>query len=393
VLVVSNLFPRPHDPNYGIFVAQMLRRLEKRCEVEVICPLPWFPRLPFLRRLKRWYYFAEVPAEYEWKGIRVHSPKYLMIPGFSGLSQAAGMRPVLRRTIRRLHGRRPFDLVHTHWLHPDGVASAAALRGMDLPLVLSGRGCDVNRFLSDARKGPQIRSALAQADAVTVVSEAMRETLVSAGVPPERIHTIYNGVDREIFFPGSREEARSKLDLEKEGGEKTILFVGSLLAVKGVQYLLEAAALLAGRRRDFRLLLVGDGDERPRYEEFCGQLGLTEQVRFAGTRPHGEIADWMRASDLFCLPSIREGLPNVILEAQACGRPVVASRVGGIPEVVDESNGILFPPQDAAALADALARGLDGDWDEAGIAASRESFSWEACAQRYHELLRAVASA
>src|SRR5205823_8936237 len=115
--------------------------------------------------------------------------------------------------------------------------------------------------------------------------------------------------------------------------------------------------------------------------------GIGDQVRFCGRKPHAEIPDWMAASDLFCLPSLREGCPNVVLEALSCGRPVVASHVGGVPELLDEATGAMPPPGDADALAGALERTLNRPWSEAALRESVAGRSWDAVGRGYYAAL------
>jgi len=174
---------------------------------------------------------------------------------------------------------------------------------------------------------------------------------------------------------------------------KAILFVGRLVEIKGVEHLIAAAARLAQRRSDFTVYLLGDGDLREPLLADARARGLGERVKWMGPKPHDEIALWMSACDVFCLPSLNEGWPNVVLEALFAGRPVVASRTGGIPEMVDASNGYLPGPGDAVGLADALGSALDASWDERAIRAGVQRFTWEAAAERYHSVFESVSRA
>ena len=135
------------------------------------------------------------------------------------------------------------------------------------------------------------------------------------------------------------------------------------------------------------MYLVGEGANRPIYEAEVRRRGLTSHVRMVGNRPHSEIPIWMGAGDVFCLPSLREGFPNVVLEALFSGRPVVASRVGGIPEMVNETNGFLVEPRDPEALANALGKALEKDWDANAILSTVSPLSWERAAKCYRQSL------
>lgn len=389
VLLISNLFPTPAEPTRGIFTLQLARRLGKTCDVTVVCPLPWFPRLGGLPLPARWKVFAGLPREYMVDGIRVHCPKYPMLPrlseGFHAFLMFLGLFP----EVLRLHRRFRFDAVNTQWLYPDGVAAGWIARLLKLPLVLTALGCDANLFLGQKEKRSQILASLRRATAVTAVSAGLKERLLREGFPAEKVAVIPNGVDMDVFQLKDRAACRGKLRISPRG--RMILFVGQLLEVKGVRHLIDAAGRLAGAGEDFTLYLVGEGALGPAYRRMAEERGLSDRVLFAGARPHGEIAEWMGACDVFCLPSVREGWPNVVMEALASGRPVVASRVGGIPEVVGDGNGVLAEPEDGGSLAEALRRACARNWDPAEVRRSVEDLCWERAAELYAGVLRASA--
>lgn len=381
VLLVTNLFPTPAEPTRGIFVLQMVRRLRETCDVRVVSPLPWFPRWSFLRFLRGRYGFALVPREYEVEGIPVHCPKYVMIPKVSESLHALLVLLGSWRTIVALHRAHRFDLLNAQWLYPDGVAAAWVSKILRIPTVLTAHGCDVNRDLNERSKRVQILRALKQADAVTVVSDAQRRRLVAEGIETGHITIIYNGVDSAIFHLKDRAECREKVGVTS--ARKMILYVGRLVEVKGLPYLVEAARLLAQSRDDFDVYLLGDGPLADPLRRLIEKSGLQDRVRLLGKKPYGEVALWMGACDILCLPSLQEGCPSVVLEALASGRPVVASRVGAIPDLVDASNGVLAEPEDSRQLSEALGRALHEDWDAAKIHASVSHLSWKRAADLY----------
>lgn len=381
ILLISNLFPTPTDPIRGVFTYQLVKRLTALCDVTVVCPLPWFPGWLQGKMFEKWADFARIPTVYEWQGITVHSPKYPMIPKISEAAHAAFMFPALYGTVKRLHRLRRFDAVNTQWLYPDGVASALVARALKLPHVLTALGCDANLFMTQREKKAQIEWALHKAQRVTVVSDALREFMEGHGIGDTPIDVIPNGVDAEVFHPRDKDECARRLGIVRHG--KTVLFVGQLLEVKGVIYLIEAVERLVNAGTDVFVNLVGEGANRPIYEAEISRRGMSGRMRLVGNRPHGEVALWMGASDVFCLPSIREGFPNVVLEALFSGRPVVASDTGGIPEMVTEKNGLLVEPMNAVALAEALGTALNKEWDPKSILDSVSHLSWERAAETY----------
>lgn len=388
VLVFTSLFPTPEHRTHGVFKWQLVRELSDICDITVVCPLPWFPGWRPLRRFVRWYAYAAIPREYDVDGIRVHSPKYLMLPWISEPFQALLMFLGALSMVWRLHRRERFDLINSMWLYPDAVAAGFIGKLLGIPMVPTASGCDVNLMLKERGKRGQILAMLRRAPAITAVSEALRQTMASEGIPLSRIATTPNGVNGDLFFARDHSQARSELGLPEN--RRVVLYVGRFSEEKGLHTLIEAAGLLRQHRDDFLVYLVGDGPLSRELRAQVQALDLAKNVLFAGTQDHTAVAKWYGACDVFCLPSLREGCPNVLLEALSSGRPAVASRVGGIPDLLQEDCGILVEPLNAAALAAALDTALDRPWSAAVIAASMSRFTWRAAAENYHSTYLAV---
>lgn len=199
-----------------------------------------------------------------------------------------------------------------------------------------------------------IKFACRKAKAIVAVSADLKEKLTQLGIAPEKIHVIYNGIDVSKFSKLETIECRRKLGLPLS--KRIILFVGSLEFVKGIDVLINAwGDLYKKYADDILLVLVGDGGAKESIINSIDKMNLRGSVLLAGSRPHDEISCWMNACDIFCLPSRREGYPNVLLEALSCGRFIVASEVGGIPEIVTSDQiGMLFKPADSKDLASVL---------------------------------------
>jgi glycosyltransferase involved in cell wall biosynthesis len=253
-------------------------------------------------------------------------------------------------------------------------------RLLGLPVVVSEHYSLFPRRLATPRDLRLARLAFGRAEIVAPVSESLRSAIEAYGLEG-RFRVVPNGVDTRLFAPpaapaGRREAAR-------------LLAVGGLVPIKGVPRLLAALRDLAARGRHFRLDLVGDGPEREAYERLSADLGISDAVEFHGGRPRERVAELMRAADLLVQPSDSETLSCVVLEAQVSGLPVVASRVGGIPEVVPEGAGVLVEPGDATALAAGIEAALDdaGRFDREAIArAAAARFGREALAARWDEV-------
>jgi glycosyltransferase involved in cell wall biosynthesis len=211
------------------------------------------------------------------------------------------------------------------------------------------------------------------------VSESLKQVAVSLGVPPDRIRVISNGVDTGLFHPGDRDAARARLGLPRD--RTIVLSVASLSMRKGHQRVLEALPAVVRERSDLLYVAVGgataEGDTGPLLKRLTVDLALDEHVRLVGARPHDEIPTWLQAADLFCLATSNEGRANVLIEALACGLPVVATSIPANAELVDHGrDGLLVPLGDTEALAAALLRAADSDWDRAAIARRAGSRSW-----------------
>jgi len=384
LLLVSNLFPTPHDPERGVFTFQLAKRLQRHCELTLVCPLPWFPSFSVFGKIEKYREFSSVPNKYLIDGIEVYSPKYPLLPRISEKLHAGLMALGIRNCITRLHREKHFDAVNSQWLYPDSVAVDDIVKRLGIPHVATGLGCDINDFIDAGSRGRRILDMLQNVDRITVVSNGLREELEKHRVPAGKISVIPNGVDTAQFRLMDKSHCRSRLQLD--AGRPLFVYIGRLSPEKSVATLIEASAQLIDSGRQLNLALVGDGPERARLESLAETLGIGSRVRFVGKVDHAEVGLWMGASDFVCLPSIREGCPNVILEALGCGRPVVASRVGAIPDIVSSETGILFTPRDAGEMARSMEIALGRDWDSEAIHDSVQALSWEKAAEKYFEV-------
>jgi teichuronic acid biosynthesis glycosyltransferase TuaC len=211
----------------------------------------------------------------------------------------------------------------------------------------------------------------------------LRRRAIELGVPAGKVTTILNGCDFSVFRPGDRAAARRKLGVDPAA--ELLVYVGRISLPKGSAELTDAMISLAASRPRLRVAMIGEGAYRNTMEARASAAGIAERFLFPGHQSSAQIVEWLAAGDVFCLPSHSEGCPNVIVEAIACGRPVVATNVGGIPELVDESCGILVPPRDSRALAEALERTLAASWDPSRISAHLGR-GWDTVADETYEL-------
>lgn len=386
IVTLTNLFPSSVMPTHGLFVAERMRRVAAASGLgwTVVAPVPhvvW----PLRRGIYRQW--AQVPAREERGGAIVHHPRYRHWPGLSLRRQARAVAAGARATVAALAASEPIVL-DAHYLWPDGVAAAQLAAELSLPFTLTARGSDVNVVAADPVVARAIGAAAQRALACCAVSSALAERFATvAGLTKDRVRCVRNGVDLERFRPprdaAERAAARTRLGLPATG--RLLLGVGRLVAGKGFGL---AAAALRELPEDVSLVLVGDGPERAALVATGGA-----RVHCLGTRPPDEVALACRAADLLVLPSEREGWPNVVTEALATGLRVVATDVGGIPEILDRATltparGALVPPGDAAALAAAIRAVLAVPADAAAVRAFAERYGWQEPVAFLSELFR-----
>lgn len=349
LLLVTTVFPTPLQPEKGAFNHEMVKGFGPSHDIRVVAPIAW----PVVWRAWRQGRARDTARRVD--NLAVRYPVYFYTPSalrsWYGGFFSWSIRRAVKETLRDFSP----DVVAGYWAHPDGYAALAIARQLGVPSVIMVGGSDVLLLGQQARRGRLIRQVLHEADAVVTVSQDLRRAVLGWSLPDEKVHVVRRGVDLARFAPGSRDEARRRLSIDRPG--RILLWVGHMVAVKGLDTLLEACAI-AAPRVPFDLYLVGDGPLRPELERRCSALSIADRVRFVGAVSHASLPDWYRAADWTILSSRSEGVPNVLLESSACGTPFIAPRVGGIPEIADPLVDRLVAAADPAALADAICRSV-----------------------------------
>jgi len=375
VLALTKIFPNRTNQNAMPYVPRQCVALARQCEVQVWATVPWFPGASLLRR----FGFANddlsnVPRADRLFGLDVVHPRFVYLPRLASLSGASYALSLARKLQRQ---RDRFDVILATFAYPDGVAATALGRLLGIPTVIQVIGSDVDVAAQLHTLKPQVRWSFRHAAGVIAVSSALAEKCIQLGARPASTTAIVTGVDRQVFAPRDRGAARSELGLPIDG--KLILYVGRLSVEKGA---IDALAAFERTRTngDVRLAYVGDGPLLGRLRQRAGDRN---DVIVTGSLDGAKVSDWLAACDLLTLPSYHEGTPNVVLEAISSGRPVVATRVGGIPDVCSSPvYGEMVSPGDISELTNAYERVLSRNHVPDEIAACPTLYSWDENARR-----------
>jgi glycosyltransferase involved in cell wall biosynthesis len=394
ILFVTRWYPSPSHRYAGVFVREHAKAVRAAGHEVAVLHLPGEPG----DGRKPWQMIEETDATLT-EGIPTYHVycRAVSVPRLGRVSKLStnwryawsGYRAARRI---RARGFRP-DVIHAH-VFTTGLPAVSIARLFRRPLVITEHSTAFPRQTLGRGARRVAAFVFGRAARVLPVCAFLQRAIEAYGIKA-RFDIVPNAVDTALFFPA--DSAAAVPAGRKPRPARRLLFVGSLEEAhhKGFPELVEALAMLHRRRTDWRLEVAGDGPTRPDYERLVAATGLQDAVVFRGRMSKIDIAALMRASDLFVLPSRFENLPCVIIEAMASGLPVVSTTVGGIPEMVSDGDGILVPPQDPAALADALDRALSNlaSFDRAAIAArARERFSLEAVGTQLQAVYEDVAA-
>jgi len=375
VLFIAGWYPSKKNPVAGVFVKEHAKAVSLYNDVVVLCS-------EGIDRSVRGLYEIQDNVE---DGLRTLRLRYRKspIPKTSYFIYLWGMFAAFRKLSRE--GWRP-DVIHAH-VYSAGVPAVLLGKHYGLPVVITEHFSGFPRGLVRGFEKLKAKFAFEKASLVCPVSKDLQKHIENCGIRAY-FHVVPNVVDMSLFSPGCDPD-------ERRGDRKRILLVALLDPKKGVPYLLEALARLREKRDDFVLDIVGDGPNRAEYEQLSHRLGLEDVVYFHGLKTKQEVADFMRRCDFFVLPSEWENLPCVLIEAMASGLPIIATRVGGIPEMINDNVGLLVPPRNANALTEAIDCMLDHyqDYSPAMIVRyANERFSYETVGKRLDEIYRGLVS-
>jgi glycosyltransferase involved in cell wall biosynthesis len=360
----NNIFIR------GIFVKTQLESLKKYFkEITVIAPVLFSFKILGKDKLCK---------NYSYDNIKVYYPRCFYTPVFNFKILIDNRFRVVENLIKKENIE--FDLIHAHFAWPAGYIGVKLKEKYGVPFIVTVHGYDIYDLpFRDREWKEKIEYVLNAADYDITVSNSNLECINKLNVKTP-VKVIPNGFNCDLFYPRKINDCRKTLNFPPD--KMIILTVGSLVEVKGHKYLIETMKEVAKQRKDVLCIIVGGGKLKGKLERQIRKAGLEDHVKLVGGRPHDEIPIWMNACDLFVLPSLSEGNPTVMFECLGCGKPVIGTKVGGVPEIItSEDYGFLVEPANPKALAEKILIALDKEWDYEKILRYAERFTWERIAK------------
>lgn len=383
VLVISEFFPHAANPHAGIFVHQQLQHLRSAEVVAVLAPAMRYPPLA------RYAHLARIAPHGHSRLVNGTPVTFVALPYLPLLAEHYLPQLFLVKSQRVIKQHRlAFEAVHAFWAYRSGWVAARLAARACVPLILSVQGSDLNQWLHERRKRGKLLHALHAASRVLVLNRELQDKAIAAGVARENICLVPQGVDVERFAP--REPTLRRELQQRWPGHFVYVCIANHFHVKGIDVLLQALALGA---TSLAVIFVGEGPETAQLQRLAASLKIASRVYFAGAQPPEDIPDWLNAADAVVIPSRSEGGPAVLLEALACGKPVVATRTGMVPEVLADSTcGLKVPPADPQALSAAMMELTRRSWDHHAIRERALHYAWPEISAQISNTYREVIS-
>ena len=400
ILMLSNIYPHSMG---GYFVHNQVKSLIKAgCQVRVVVPVPYYPKK--MRFNSKWNVYADIPEKDIIDSIPVYYPRYFRFPGrwFHGLScfsQYFGIKTIVHEIIKEF---KPC-ILHAHASTAIGYVGLILKKKYDLPLICTLRGSDINLYPFYGRMSMYLtKKLIKEADQLLSVSNALKMAANQIAKSPNEIRVVYNGCDLIVFNKNKNHAVEERNRFGIPINDMVLIFVGSVTRSKGIFELINAFIKLNNNNSKLHLMIIGGGSALSEIKEIIHANNIETRVHIFSNQPHDKISIFLNAADILVLPSYAEGLPNVILEAMACGLPVIASKVGGIPEAIEEGiSGILVEKQDVDTLTKAIEKLIEDKHLSEQMGANgrkivEEKFTWNRNAENlmriYEEILRIKSS-
>ncbi len=378
IVVFSTLFPNPGQPNAGVFIRERMFRVGEKLPIVVVSPAPWFPFQGLIQKFKP-HFRPKRPIYEVQQGVKVYYPRFFCIPGMFKFLDGFFMALGSYRLMQKLQKEFEFTIIDAHFTYPDGLAATTLGHWFKVPVSITMRGTEIPHAKNKKIRGLLIK-ALNKATQIFSVSSSLRNHAIELGVPEKKIKVVGNGVDTSKFYAVDKNDARKSIGIPIDA--KVLITVGGLVERKGFHRVIEVLPKIKEKYADVHYLIVGgpcaEGDWTERLKTQVKELDLQDNVHFLGTKPPDELKIPLSAADVFVLSTRNEGWANVLLESLACGRPVIASDIGGNAEVICTPElGEIVAFDDPEKLFNAIMHALDKQWDSRKIIAYAEENSWD----------------
>lgn len=381
-LVFTTLYPNPCVPSHGIFVRSRTAALSRKIQSRIVAPISYLHQHSSLK---------SIPESYSYDNISVDYPRYFTIPKIYKKFDGRFLYYSTRKCVRRVFSEHAPDFFDASYAYPDGYAAMLHAREAQRPYFITVRGSDLYLLAEDRKRRPLIQQALCSAAGVVAVSRDLADKAICLGVSSKKIVVIGNGVDQVRFLPefDKCRPLRKKLGIPESA--IVLLCVGRLVALKRFDLLIECLQILKKQNMNdlFIGIIVGDGPENNHLRNMAERCGVSDSLLFAGRIDPEELTDWYNLSDQLLLLSTHEGSPNVSLEALSCGTPVLATRVGNLPELINGNNGFLVESPSPSQIAIAVQRmGKTGPEKRTLVRASIRHLTWESVATQQYDFYK-----
>ncbi|GAA5135484.1 glycosyltransferase [Thalassotalea piscium] len=361
IIIITNLYPVPWGPNRASFNKQQFDIIADKKSVKIVVLLPWKEWLVHRKACQSNNNIKYCPYFYIPKVGRRLVPYFQF---FSLLFLLPWMK------------KQEATGLLASWGFPDAVAVAMVNKFLNLPLFVKVHGTDVNENIKFSGRASLMKKWLNKAQSIFCASKALADALAKIGIAQEKLVVNYNGVNPEIFYPATNKQ-----------NDKSLVFVGSLITTKGVNELFSAFILCHKECPNLTLDILGEGPMKSVLADKINAHNLHDNIKLHGSVALPLVAEFVRNASVLVLPSYREGVPNVLLESFASGTPVIATVVGGIPEVVNEDVGILVDKENSEQLANAINTALNKNWSSEKLLSHAAQFNWQKNVQRVMEII------
>jgi glycosyltransferase involved in cell wall biosynthesis len=351
MIVITNLYPVPWAPNRATFNKQQFGLIAQKRPIKIIIMLPWLEWIKHRSQCTKSNEIKYCPYFY--------IPKFgrRLVPLFQVASLLFYL-PWIKR-------QQPSSLLAS-WAFPDAVATSMLNKFLKIPFFVKVHGTDVNENIKHSARSRLMKKWLNKASAIFCASQALANGLQSIGIEKTKLSVNYNGVDPKVFYPPIKKQ-----------NQQHFVFVGNLITTKGLNELIEAFLQTKVKFPNIQLDILGDGPLKGTLVDKISEHKLAVNLRLLGSVPLTTVALYIRNANILVLPSYREGVPNVLLESFASGTPIISTKVGGIPEVVNSSVGLLVDAKSVTQLSQAMEKAISMPWSTKDIIQHSHQFDWQ----------------